>query len=145
VNPKRRDALLGAFFSALVGAAVLYVNLAHPERQTQLSYTLKACFEDLSRCRSQPLIQLEGTFAPGTLLKSTRGCGAEFDLQSPGGDPPGKVRVCVEQGTPNLNPSCARQDLRVAVEGHFDGARFLAERVLTRTDNAAPCADSGSR
>jgi hypothetical protein len=146
VNTKTRDALLGACFCALVAGAVLYVNVAHPERQARFSYTLKACFEDLSRCRSEPIVRLNGAYAPGTLIKNTPGCEAEFDLQSPGGDPPGKVHVCAELGSPNLEMNCAstRGALHVTVEGHFDGASFLARRTLSRAADLTPCTDTSS-
>src|SRR6202012_4573727 len=115
VTTKNRDALLGALFTLLIASAVVYLNVAHPERRTRLSYTLRACFEDLSRCRSQPFVRLEGVYAPATLLKTGRDCSAEFDLQSPGRNPPGRVHVCSMRDAPELEASCASASGALAV------------------------------
>jgi len=138
VTRRGRDALIGALFVLLAVSAVLLTAVRRGQSESLHRFTVRSCIENLSDCRGQPLIRLQGAYVPGSQMWPTSGCRSEFDIQAPGAEPPGKIRVCSMQAA---TPAFDRQSqgpladylrrglLLVETTGHFDGARMNASGV----------------
>ncbi len=138
MKARTRDALLGAIFVLLAAAAVIVTAMRRGRSENARNFSVRSCLENLSDCRGEPLIRLEGAYVPGSQMWPRSGCQSELDLQSPSGNPPGKIRVCSSQlPTPALDsesngPLAAyleRGVLLVETTGHFDGARMNARTL----------------
>ena len=138
MTSRKRDALLGAIFVLFAAAAVIVTATRRGRSVTSRNFSVRSCLENLSDCRSEPIIRLQGAYVPGSQMWPRAGCRSELDLQSPAGNPPGKIRVCSAQiPTPSFDseadgPLAAylqRGVLLVETTGHFDGARMNARTL----------------
>ena len=138
MSARGRDALIGAIFLLLATAAVLCTAARRGRSDSARNFSVRSCIENLSDCRGEPLIRLQGAYVPGSQMWPRAGCQSELDLQSPGGDPPGKIRVCSAQiPTPAIDNESqgplasylSRGVLLVETTGHFDGSRMNARSV----------------